>query len=117
MPGAFLLTLLLLGLLSGLSLLAPDSWAKPSALGPLATGALAGLLAVYSLCVLGASIVTAAKTEWKLLPVLPPVFACYHFGYGWGFLRGVFDFVLLRRHPANSFTQLTRSQGARVSRA
>jgi len=37
------------------------------------------------LCVACASVVTAAKTEWKLLPVLPLVFGCYHFGYGFGF--------------------------------
>jgi hypothetical protein len=55
-----------------------------------------------------ASVVTAAKTEWKLLPALPAVFCCYHFGYGFGFLRGILDFVILRRGASVSFTKLTR---------
>jgi hypothetical protein len=67
------------------------------------------LLSVYGLCVLAASIVTAKKTEWKLLPALPLVFPCYHFGYGYGFLRGIWSFVIFRRGASDSFTKLTRS--------
>jgi hypothetical protein len=45
------------------------------------------------------------------LPALPLVFACYHFGYGIGFLRGLIGFVLLRRAPSAAFTRLTRAAG------
>lgn len=67
------------------------------------------LLGAYSLANLGASIVTAARRGWRLLPVLPLVFACYHFGYGIGFVRGVCGFLILRRAPALSFSRLTRA--------
>jgi len=65
------------------------------------------LLSTCGICVVAASIVTAAKTDWKLLPVLPLVFGCYHFGYGWGFLRGVLDFVVLRRGTGVALTEIT----------
>jgi hypothetical protein len=71
-------------------------------------GLLVGILPLYGLGVLMASIATAARSEWKLLPVLPLVFGCYHFGYGWGFLRGIIDFMLLKRGPRDSFARLTR---------
>jgi succinoglycan biosynthesis protein ExoA len=70
----------------------------------------AGLLGVYLIAVLVASLLTASRTEWKLLPLLPVVFSCYHFGYGYGFLRGVLDFIVLQRAPATHFVQLTRQQ-------
>ena len=35
-----------------------------------------------------------------------------HFGYGLGFLRGVVDFVVLRRGASASFTKLTRATSA-----
>jgi len=65
-------------------------------------------LGTYALAVLVASVHAAARTEWKLLPVLPFVFPCYHFGYGFGFLRGILDFVIRRRRASPSFTKLTR---------
>ncbi|HEY2918440.1 MAG TPA: glycosyltransferase family 2 protein, partial [Candidatus Binatia bacterium] len=67
------------------------------------------LLAAYAAANLSASFVTAARSAWRFLPVLPLVFACYHFGYGIGFLRGVIGFVILRRAPSVAFTQLTRA--------
>ena len=33
----------------------------------------------------------------------------YHFGYGFGFLRGIWDFVVLRRRPSRSYSKLTRT--------
>jgi len=39
---------------------------------------------------------------------LPAVFACYHLGYGYGFLRGIWDFILLRRTPVGAMSTLTR---------
>ena len=71
--------------------------------------------AVYSIALFAASLLTAAKTEWKLLPVLPPVFACYHLGYGFGFLRGLLDFVILRRGGATAFGKLTRGSSGEKS--
>jgi glycosyltransferase involved in cell wall biosynthesis len=93
-PAAFLLTLLVLGL--------------SSAICPLTFWLLAGVLGLYLLAVLAASLCTAATTEWALLPVLPLVFACYHFGYGFGFLRGIWDFVIRKVQPRASFSHLTR---------
>jgi glycosyltransferase involved in cell wall biosynthesis len=120
-PGAFVLALMLLFLLSTLSFLRSHMGPPTTDHGPLTTGLcllspflLGFLLALYGSCVLGAALVTAAKTEWKLLPVLPPVFACYHFGYGLGFLRGILDFALLRKGAANSFIGLTRTPEAKL---
>ena len=76
---------------------------------PLAARALWGGIAAYLGAVLIASILTARARGWKLLPVLPFVFACYHFGYGYGFLRGLFDFLILRRGPHRAYTSLTRT--------
>jgi glycosyltransferase involved in cell wall biosynthesis len=93
-PGAFLLTLAVLFLLSAFSF---------SFLAALCT-----LLFAYALALLVASVATAARTEWKLLPVLPSVFACYHFGYGCGFLLGLWGFYVRRRDPRKGFERLTR---------
>lgn len=52
----------------------------------------------------------AARQQWSLLPLLPLVFACYHFSYGYGFLRGVWDFVILQRglYPTQDLSQNPR---------
>ena len=60
---------------------------------------------MYSACNLAASFLVASRQDWKLLPLLPPVFACYHFGYGLGFLHGVRDFLILRRGPDHTYTR------------
>jgi succinoglycan biosynthesis protein ExoA len=67
-----------------------------------------GLLATYVAANLLASTLTARLKGWKLLPLLPVVFACYHFAYGLGFLRGIYDFVIQRHGPAIGFSKLTR---------
>jgi hypothetical protein len=51
---------------------------------------------------------TAAKSGWSLFPALFPVFACYHFGYGLGFLKGIVDFLLFRREPSKRMVLITR---------
>jgi succinoglycan biosynthesis protein ExoA len=94
-PGIFVLSLFIL-------LLASLWW-------PIAIWAWLALVGIYVVCNVAASFHTAAQHGWKLLPILPVVFACYHFGYGYGFLYGVFDFVILRRGPSVDFTQSTRS--------
>ena len=115
-PGGFVLTLLLLLSLSIVALLfsvclhgTTDHRPLTTDLYRLPARLLLGVLALYSFLVSVASIATAARSEWKLLPVLPLVFGCYHFGYGWGFLRGVLDFVVLRRGAGVAFTRVTRA--------
>lgn len=61
---------------------------------------LANLVATLAVC--------ASRSSWIYLPVMPLVFAAYHFGYGYGFMRGIIDFWCLRRAPSRKFTQLTR---------
>jgi glycosyltransferase involved in cell wall biosynthesis len=67
------------------------------------------LVSCYAASNIAASLSVAAKNGWKLLPFLPIVFVSFHFGYGFGFLRGVLDFILLRRKPGSSFSRLTRT--------
>ena len=91
-PGSFAASLLVLTLASPFLMLAR--------LG------LAGLLGVYFLALLFASAHTARRSELSYLPVLPAIFACFHLGYGFGFLFGVWDFVVCRRR--GRFVTLTR---------
>ena len=69
-----------------------------------------GVLALaYLLANLGASVLTCREAPNRCyLPVMPFVFGAYHFGYGWGFLRGVLDFLVLKRGPASAWRELTR---------
>lgn len=67
------------------------------------------LIGAYLACDIAASATTAARSELGQFPILLAVFPCYHFGYGAGFLRGMIDFILLRRAPSEAFTRLTRS--------
>jgi len=72
---------------------------------------LAAHVSVYLLANLAASWLTCrAARQYRFLPILPFVFACYHLGYGGGFLRGALDFVLLRRGARAGFGALTRNQ-------
>lgn len=94
-PGVFVFALLAL---PALALLAPVFWYLWLA-----------SLGTYAVANLAASVLTAAGTGWRYLFALPVVFACYHFGYGIGFLRGVISFLFLRRGPSATFTRLTRA--------
>lgn len=98
-PGLFLLSLAGLFLLSW--------WWRP------ASWLLAAVAALYAAGTLGASFITAATRGWTLLPVLPLVFATYHVSYGLGFLRGLWDFLVIRRGPQQSWTTLSRGPAAR----
>jgi hypothetical protein len=93
-PGVFVFLLLLLPVLSVLWPSAIWSWL-----------AVAG---AYFLFLVLASLTTAVRQGWDLVVLLPVVFACYHLGYGYGFLRGLWDFWVFRRAPAQTFTELTR---------
>jgi succinoglycan biosynthesis protein ExoA len=107
-PGMFLMALALLFAGSVLCSLLSASTRLPAAMSYLLWMAFFLVLGTYVLVVLVASILTSVKTKWKLFAILPLVFGCYHFGYGLGFLRGVVDFVVLRRGASKSFAKLTR---------
>lgn len=62
----------------------------------------------YLLANLAASVCTARLKGWELLPLLPLVFVCLQLAYGLGFLRGVIDFLILRRQPPERMKALTR---------
>jgi len=93
-PAGFLLALALLPLLSFFWFRAVWIWA--------------GLLAVYLAISVLLSLVTASISSWKLFLLLPPVFWTFHVAYGWGFLRGFADFIVLRRKTGRGYTSLTR---------
>lgn len=48
--------------------------------------------ACYTIANLGASVLTARKGNWRLLPLLPVTFFILHFAYGFGFLMGLARF-------------------------
>ncbi len=94
-PALFVGGLIALAVLSPVSVFA--SWAA------------AFLMGAYSIANLTASVITCRNaSSRKYLPVMPAVFAAYHFGYGYGFLRGVIAFALLRKGGHHSFVQITR---------
>ena len=102
-PGAFVFALVVL-------LLTAAMW-------PLAGVAGIGLVSLYLACNLMASFAVAARDGWKLLPFLPLVFACYHLGYGYGSLRGVWDFIVLRREGHSTYKTLSRDSTSSLSQA
>lgn len=93
-PGLFLLMFVLFGIFSMFSKGALVIWLV--------------LITAYAVVNLVASIKSASQSGADILPVLPFVVACYHFGYGYGFLRGLLDFVVFRRRSSIRFSALTR---------
>jgi len=93
-PACFVFLLMLLPLLS-------LKW-------PVAGWGWLGVVGTYVVANLIASVLTSVRHGWKILPILPIVFGCYHFAYGWGFLRGIWDFVILRRSGGTTYSKLTR---------
>ena len=75
---------------------------------PAAGWAWVSMVILYGVATLIASLKDAATHGLTLFPVLPFVFACFHLSYGIGFLRGLLDFVILKRAPRETFTGLTR---------
>ena len=94
-PGTFVLLIIILPLI-GLAW-SPGHWMW------------LGLLGAYAVCNTMVSLVTASGKNKKLFPLLMIVFAVFHFAYGYGFLRGIRDFIILRRRPASKYTLLTRT--------
>jgi succinoglycan biosynthesis protein ExoA len=54
--------------------------------------ALAAIACAYVAANLCASVLTARKNGWRLLPLLPATFATLHLAYGFGFLKGLIKF-------------------------
>jgi len=95
-PGGFLGSLLML--------------ASASPFSGLAWQLLLALLAAYTLMsVVFAIALCRSGSRRQYLPVMPLVFGAYHFGFGYGFLRGVVDFVILRKAGGRRFAILTRT--------
>ncbi len=96
-PGGFV------GSLIALAALAPFS--------RLASGTLVGLAGIYLTANLLASLWTCRTPGTRrYLPRLPGIFMAYHFGYGYGFLRGLIDFGLRHKSGSQTFTHLTRDR-------
>ncbi len=94
-PALFLMTL------TALTLAAPFSKAALYAWG--------GLVGLYLVGTILASVRTARRGGIELLPILPAVFWCYHFGYGYGFLRGLWGWIIRGTSPSADLTRLTRT--------
>jgi glycosyltransferase involved in cell wall biosynthesis len=95
------------GLLVGLSI----ALLAASAVDATAGRALLFLLGSYALVSAAASLIACRRPRhWRYLPVTPAVFAAFHFGFGYGFLRGLVDFFLLRRGGRAGFSLLTRNR-------
>lgn len=58
----------------------------------LARWALGIEVALYGIANLMASVLSAAKSGWRLLPLLPIIFAILHLSYGLGFMVGLIKF-------------------------
>jgi glycosyltransferase involved in cell wall biosynthesis len=106
-PGAFVLTLLGLPVVAGFCGLI----GLPRA----ARGTVVSWVAVvvsYLAANILASVHAAARSSWRLLPLLPAVFATYHIAYGIGFLSGLMRQPLRRGsgQPTldDRFSQLSR---------
>jgi len=69
---------------------------------------LVGIVVFYWLVDAVAAMQAASRTDWGLFPLLLPVFATYHAGYGTGSVFGFVDFILLRRGPRRMAATLTR---------
>lgn len=53
---------------------------------------------IYIAASLLSSLAIAAKNGWRYFPFLPLTFAIIHFGYGFGFLKGIWDFAIRSKH-------------------
>jgi hypothetical protein len=67
------------------------------------------LLLVYGLGTVSAAVhICHRRGVWRECWLLPAVLACCHLGYGFGFLMGIWDFLVLRRPGRGTFAVLTR---------
>jgi hypothetical protein len=82
-PGLFVLSIMVLAL--GCAVMAAAGAGNASVPGVL----LAGAMTAYAAAGFAASLLTASRHGWDILPYLPLVFATYHASYGLGFLAGI----------------------------
>jgi succinoglycan biosynthesis protein ExoA len=94
-PGSFVFLLVILAPLSFASAMIRWAWL--------------GLIGTYISANLVASLVAAKSKDLTLFPMLTLVFGCFHLAYGYGFVRGIWDFVFLRREGRPRFSVLTRT--------
>jgi succinoglycan biosynthesis protein ExoA len=93
----------------GLFVFAIISLIAGSFFSTLATASLVILTVLYILFTVSSAMHLCLKSgEWRYLPVIPLVFAAMQMGYGYGFLRGVIDFWIIRRSGRIDFMSLTR---------
>jgi len=59
----------------------------------------AGVLGFYLLAVAAVSAAVSAGSGPELFPYLTVSFLAIHFSYGWGYLRGIRDFTILKKLP------------------
>lgn len=93
-PCAFVLAILLLALLAPVS--------------GICAASLALLLGAYLMATILFSWEAAARTAFRLLPVLPLIFATYHVSYGLGFLAGLIHPRRPGTQASNLFSQISR---------
>lgn len=63
----------------------------------------------YLFMVIVASVLVCCRArQFKYIPVLPFIFGSYHFGYGYGFMKGILDFIILKHESKIKFSKLTR---------
>jgi hypothetical protein len=75
-----------------------------------ATSAAVMLMAAYlTALVAGSVLLCAARGKRRLIPVIPLIIGIYHFSFGYGFLRGVFDFVVRQKVGSKRLSDLTRA--------
>jgi cellulose synthase/poly-beta-1,6-N-acetylglucosamine synthase-like glycosyltransferase len=56
------------------------------------------IISVYLLMSMVFSLKISLKKGIKYFCILPVVFAVIHFAYGFGFLKGIWDFIILKKH-------------------
>jgi succinoglycan biosynthesis protein ExoA len=64
------------------------------------------VVAYLAACVLAA--IEVGRRSPRAILVLPAIFACFHFGYGAGFLAGVWNALRRRREDSAAFGRITR---------
>jgi len=63
-------------------------------------------LAIYALLTLFFSL-TSASSSTELINLLL-IYPILHISYGWGYLKGVFNFVILNKKPGSGYSELSR---------
>ncbi|MEO8592833.1 MAG: glycosyltransferase [Candidatus Solibacter sp.] len=104
-PGLFLMGLsgLLLAAIAGYTL-------GLTVIGWISLTVLATTLSLYTLALIGGAIFAGMRAGAALFPILLCIFPCFHFGYGLGFLHGMWYWRIRdgRPAPAKAATELTR---------